>query len=357
MIREVIRTKRMPPYDADPHVGKFSDDRRLSAEETGDARPLDRGRKRRAARARTPGQAPRRRRVAAGQARHHPRRPAPLHHRRHRRGQLQAPLDRQPGSRGQVAARHHHQGREPPGRAPPLDRPDERGSQARQPAFENAWGRLDRHSMPWAWRTRSRRRMSGPTSRRAAPSASRATTPRSARRGDRPHQDRALLLQGRREARDGDAQHRHHQQRHPRSRRTTRTTWKSPTWISLHEAVLYSAFIHAHYRGDRVCPVDPLSGRQGEDADRRARTYHQFGWQQRYTFAEPVTISGQVAADRPLRLRQLQGEPRQPRSDQDHHLGRAVLGGDSSSRACATAGSTRPPSTWSTTTRNCWTAG
>ncbi len=34
MIREVIRTSRMPPYDADPHVGKFSDDRRLSAEET-----------------------------------------------------------------------------------------------------------------------------------------------------------------------------------------------------------------------------------------------------------------------------------------------------------------------------------
>ena len=34
MIREVIRTHRMPPYDADPHVGKFSDDRRLSAEET-----------------------------------------------------------------------------------------------------------------------------------------------------------------------------------------------------------------------------------------------------------------------------------------------------------------------------------
>ena len=34
MIREVIRTHRMPPYDADPHVGKFSDDRGLSAEET-----------------------------------------------------------------------------------------------------------------------------------------------------------------------------------------------------------------------------------------------------------------------------------------------------------------------------------
>ena len=33
MIREVIRTDRMPPYHADPHVGKFSDDQRLSAEQ------------------------------------------------------------------------------------------------------------------------------------------------------------------------------------------------------------------------------------------------------------------------------------------------------------------------------------
>jgi hypothetical protein len=33
MIREVIRTDRMPPYHADPHVGKFSDDKRLSAEQ------------------------------------------------------------------------------------------------------------------------------------------------------------------------------------------------------------------------------------------------------------------------------------------------------------------------------------
>jgi hypothetical protein len=33
MIREVIRTSRMPPYDADPHVGKFADDRRLTADE------------------------------------------------------------------------------------------------------------------------------------------------------------------------------------------------------------------------------------------------------------------------------------------------------------------------------------
>ena len=33
MIREVIRTDRMPPYNADPHVGKFSDDKNLSPAE------------------------------------------------------------------------------------------------------------------------------------------------------------------------------------------------------------------------------------------------------------------------------------------------------------------------------------
>jgi hypothetical protein len=33
MIREVIRTDRMPPYHADPHVGKFSDDQRLTPDQ------------------------------------------------------------------------------------------------------------------------------------------------------------------------------------------------------------------------------------------------------------------------------------------------------------------------------------
>lgn len=33
MIREVVRTSRMPPYNADPHVGKFADDKRLSPAE------------------------------------------------------------------------------------------------------------------------------------------------------------------------------------------------------------------------------------------------------------------------------------------------------------------------------------
>ncbi|MET0271636.1 MAG: redoxin family protein [Phenylobacterium sp.] len=34
MIREVLRTDRMPPYNADPHVGKFSDNKNLTAAET-----------------------------------------------------------------------------------------------------------------------------------------------------------------------------------------------------------------------------------------------------------------------------------------------------------------------------------
>ena len=34
MIAETIRTDRMPPYHADPHVGKFSDSKRLTSEET-----------------------------------------------------------------------------------------------------------------------------------------------------------------------------------------------------------------------------------------------------------------------------------------------------------------------------------
>jgi peroxiredoxin len=33
MIREVIRTDRMPPYNADPHVGKFSDNKNLSPQD------------------------------------------------------------------------------------------------------------------------------------------------------------------------------------------------------------------------------------------------------------------------------------------------------------------------------------
>ena len=34
MIRETVRTRRMPPYFADPHIGAFKNDQRLTAEET-----------------------------------------------------------------------------------------------------------------------------------------------------------------------------------------------------------------------------------------------------------------------------------------------------------------------------------
>ena len=33
MIREAIRTDRMPPYNADPHVGKFSGDMNMSVKD------------------------------------------------------------------------------------------------------------------------------------------------------------------------------------------------------------------------------------------------------------------------------------------------------------------------------------
>ena len=33
MIREVVRTKRMPPWHADPHIGVFKDDKSLSVEQ------------------------------------------------------------------------------------------------------------------------------------------------------------------------------------------------------------------------------------------------------------------------------------------------------------------------------------
>ena len=53
MIREVIRTDRMPPYNADPHVGKFADDKNLIARPR--SRPWSTGSRpaRRAARATT----------------------------------------------------------------------------------------------------------------------------------------------------------------------------------------------------------------------------------------------------------------------------------------------------------------
>ncbi len=45
MIREAIRTDRMPPYNADPHVSQFTDDMNLLGAGPADADPLDRGRR------------------------------------------------------------------------------------------------------------------------------------------------------------------------------------------------------------------------------------------------------------------------------------------------------------------------
>ena len=45
MIREVVRTQRMPPWHADPHYSVFSNDRGLSTEQAQHARALDRSRR------------------------------------------------------------------------------------------------------------------------------------------------------------------------------------------------------------------------------------------------------------------------------------------------------------------------
>jgi hypothetical protein len=55
-----------------------------------------------------------------------------------------------------------------------------------------------------------------------------------------------------------------------------------------HEAVLYSAFIHAHYRGT----ASDLSIRYPDGKEKMliAVPHYQFGWQRHYTFAEPVKV-------------------------------------------------------------------
>ena len=45
MIREVLRTKRMPPFHADPHYGAWKNDKSLSADADQDPGPLGRGRR------------------------------------------------------------------------------------------------------------------------------------------------------------------------------------------------------------------------------------------------------------------------------------------------------------------------
>ncbi len=55
-----------------------------------------------------------------------------------------------------------------------------------------------------------------------------------------------------------------------------------------HAAVLYSAFIHAHYRGT----ASDLSIRypDGKEQMLIAVPHYQFGWQRHYTFAEPIKV-------------------------------------------------------------------
>ena len=92
MIREVIRTDRMPPYHADPHVGQFSDDKRLTPDEIKTlVHWVEAGAPRGEGDDPLGAKHAGRRRMAAGQARRGPRR-AGLHDPRLRRGRLPAPV-------------------------------------------------------------------------------------------------------------------------------------------------------------------------------------------------------------------------------------------------------------------------
>ena len=91
-----------------------------------------------------------------------------------------------------------------------------------------------------------------------------------------------------------------------------------------------------------VGPVDPLPGRQGKGAAFPAAL--------RFQLAAGLHLrragegAGGLDADRPLHLRQLQAQPEQPRLEQDRGLGRPDPGRRCSAWRSATAGPMRPPS-------------
>ena len=117
MIREVVRTKRMPPWHADPHIGVWDGDRSLSDRGEADAGALDRGR-----RAARQGSGSARRaaqdleRVGVRQARHGDR-GAGVRHSGDRYRRLQALRGPEHAGPRRVGARDRHHSRRTHGRA------------------------------------------------------------------------------------------------------------------------------------------------------------------------------------------------------------------------------------------------
>ena len=207
MIREVIRTDRMPPYHADPHVGKFSDDKRLTPGRDQDPGPLDR----------------------AGRAARRGRRPAGRRQARGRRNGRWAsrtwcstcrPTRSRPPAWSttsiRAVANPLTEGRwlrastikveRAPGRAPHPDRLHGRGAQAGQQVVREQVGRLGRRGYAVGAesddRADERRRLPAAGRRHRLPDPLHALRQGS----DRAHQDRALLLQDKRTPEHGHAQ-------------------------------------------------------------------------------------------------------------------------------------------------------
>jgi hypothetical protein len=144
MIREVLRTDRMPPYNADPHVGKFSDSKNLSPAEIKTlVHWVEAG-------------SPRGEGVDPLGAVKHVAQEWPLGKPdlvlnvpaytipATGRGRLSAPGDDEPADRGQVDPRLDGEARLAPGRAPPPDRLDGRDAGRRPLVGDQVAGRRRR---------------------------------------------------------------------------------------------------------------------------------------------------------------------------------------------------------------------
>ena len=296
MIREVLRTDRMPPWNVDPHVGKWDGDKSLTADEI---KTLVHWVEAGAPRGDGPdplAQLASSGRVAAGQAGPDPRIPAYNVPASgvvdYQRPVVLNPLDRRQVGQGLASGAT----RQACTTSCPATR---RTTTARQRADA---GRLQR----LRGRRRSHPVADEPASiPRAAPSASRPTTRRSARK--------------RRTSRSASTSTRTREARGMCATRWWWTTHPHPAGAARHketayielpkDALLYSAFPHAHYRGSRLGPVLQLPGRQEEGAAGDAAL--------RLQLAARVHLRRAGEGSGGLRIftapvRQLQAEPGQP---------------------------------------------
>ena len=296
MIREVIRTDRMPPCDADPHVGKFEDDKSLARGRDQDAGPLDRGR--RAARHGGPDPLAeveaRRVRNGRSASRTWSSTSRPTTIPALGRGRLPVSGRRQPADRRQVAEGLDHQGRRAPGRAPHPLRLHEGSAEGRP-----------------------RRRAAGASRSAATPSASespwstRRTSARGCRRaaaiafqmhytpfGKEVTDKSKIGLYFYKDGEKPDLMMREIVDRRPRPSRSRRTTrrHKETAYVEFpKDALLYSAVPHAHYRGYAL-QARGCSYPDGKKEMLLNMPHYDFNWQREYELRRADQDPGGLAS-------------------------------------------------------------